>query len=241
MEEKRSPDYAWWVDYKGVWDLRQAANLYLGFEPDTGGTFYEFSDLLEKYDRGLILTDSNTLWSVNMLISPEQHSDQVFDKDGNSKISLENFVKDKVRLGVIHPVVGNDGLSSGLHFKPEKIILFFKENFLNQPPQELLDILELNKQESDRSENSSQNNQFYEDEFENIPYTPAYLEFMLHAAKELNLSPDKRATMSHITKWLNDNWPPNLPGKSENLIGSMATLLRRPKDKLGGNTKWKKG
>jgi len=70
-------------------------------------------------------------------------------------------------------------------------------------------------------------------------YTPPYVEFMLQAVKALNLSPDKRANINELTEWLNQNWPDNLEGKSENMIKYMATLLRRPEDKKGGNTAWK--
>lgn len=36
--------------------------------------------------------------------------------------------------------------------------------------------------------------------------------------------------------WLKKNWPADLEGKSDRMIKSMATLLRRPQDKKGGNT-----
>ncbi len=72
-----------------------------------------------------------------------------------------------------------------------------------------------------------------------ISYTPAYVKLMLKAVKALNLSPDKRANMDEITDWLDKNWPSDLEGKSQNLIKYMATLLRRPEDKRGGNTAWK--
>lgn len=71
-------------------------------------------------------------------------------------------------------------------------------------------------------------------------YTPPYIEFMLKASKDLNLSHDKKANLEDIISWLNDNWPANLDGKSDVLIKYMATLLRRPEDKKGGNSSWKK-
>lgn len=71
-------------------------------------------------------------------------------------------------------------------------------------------------------------------------YVPAYLELMLKAAKALNLSADKRANMDDIVGWLNGNWPSGLEGKSDRMVQSMATLLRRPQDKKGGNTRWSK-
>ena len=75
-------------------------------------------------------------------------------------------------------------------------------------------------------------------EIPNFEYTPPYLEFMLQAAKALNLCPEKRARIDDITAWLNENWPSHLEGKSDRIIKSMATLLRRPEDKKGGNTPW---
>lgn len=71
-------------------------------------------------------------------------------------------------------------------------------------------------------------------------YIPSYLQLMLQAVQALNLSADKRANMDDIVKWLNQNWPPHLEGKSDRIIQSMATLLRRPQDKRGGNTRWNK-
>ena len=70
-------------------------------------------------------------------------------------------------------------------------------------------------------------------------YIPPYLDFMLEAVQKINLSEDERVQSEVIKKWLNDNWPDNLDGKSDRLISSMSTLLRRPKDKKGGNTPWK--
>ena len=70
-------------------------------------------------------------------------------------------------------------------------------------------------------------------------YVPAYLEFMLLAAKALHLSPDSRTNKKAISDWLTKNWPSDLEGKSDRLIEYMATLLRRPEDKKGGNTSWK--
>lgn len=72
----------------------------------------------------------------------------------------------------------------------------------------------------------------------NGEYTPPYLAFMLQAVKALNLCPEKRARIDDITEWLNENWPSHLEGKSDRIIKSMATLLRRPEDKKGGNTPW---
>ena len=74
---------------------------------------------------------------------------------------------------------------------------------------------------------------------ENISYIPPYVSFMHQAVKDLNLSPDSKANRDVIIDWLTDNWPADLEGKSKRLIQAMATLLRRPEDKKGGNSPWK--
>lgn len=72
-----------------------------------------------------------------------------------------------------------------------------------------------------------------------VSYIPIYLDLMLKAVKALDLSPDKRVNKDSVIDWLNKNWPAGLEGKSDRLIESMATLMRRPEDKKGGNTPWK--
>jgi len=72
-----------------------------------------------------------------------------------------------------------------------------------------------------------------------IEYIPPYVNFMLKAAKALNLSPDNRTNLDEVICWLDENWPVDLDGKSERMIKSMATFLRRPEDKKGGNIPWK--
>lgn len=69
-------------------------------------------------------------------------------------------------------------------------------------------------------------------------YIPPYLSFMIQATKDLQLSANSRTSKEMIVEWLNKNWPQKLDGKSNRLIESMATLLRRPEDKKGGNTPW---
>jgi hypothetical protein len=70
-------------------------------------------------------------------------------------------------------------------------------------------------------------------------YIPPYIQFMLQATNALELSLEKRTGKSVIVYWLKDNWPEDLDGKSDRLIDSMATLLRSPEHKKGGNTSWK--
>ncbi len=66
-------------------------------------------------------------------------------------------------------------------------------------------------------------------------YIPPYMALMLRAVEALKLTPDSRANKDLITEWLDTNWPVDLDGKSDRLIESMATLIRRPEDKKGGN------
>lgn len=70
-------------------------------------------------------------------------------------------------------------------------------------------------------------------------YMPPYIEFMLKSAEALELSPEKRTGKNVIVEWLKNNWPDNLDGKSDRIVDSMATLLRSPEHKKGGNTSWK--
>lgn len=70
-------------------------------------------------------------------------------------------------------------------------------------------------------------------------YIPPYIKFLLGAASALNLSANNRVNKEEIVHWLDENWPVELEGKSDRLINSMATILRRPQDKKGGNTSWK--
>lgn len=151
---KLAPDYQWWVDYKGIWELKQAANLYLGFDPDKGGCFDTVDDLLAKHDRGLILTDSETVWTVGALKNPEPRMkwDEVFDEDGNCKISLEAFIKDRIRAGEIKKIPDDDELPSGIYFKPAEIISFFQKYLLNKPPQDLIGKLGLDVSQRKKAE-----------------------------------------------------------------------------------------
>lgn len=69
-------------------------------------------------------------------------------------------------------------------------------------------------------------------------YVPPYLAFMNLAVKSLKLSANARTNKDTIIEWLKNNWPNDLEGKSEKMIQYMATFLRRPEDKKGGNTPW---
>lgn len=73
-----------------------------------------------------------------------------------------------------------------------------------------------------------------------ISYIPPYIEFMLRAVAELKLTANQRVNKDLIKEWVDKNWPAELDGKSDRLMESMVTLLRRPEDKKGGNTSWEK-
>jgi hypothetical protein len=65
------------------------------------------------------------------------------------------------------------------------------------------------------------------------------MEFMLKAVTALGLSQEQRTGKSVIVDWLKENWPKDLDGKSDRMVDTMATMLRSPEHKKGGNTSWK--
>lgn len=73
-----------------------------------------------------------------------------------------------------------------------------------------------------------------------LHYIRPYVRFMLDAVAALELTSEKRLHKDGIVRWLEDNWPDDLDGKSDRMIQSMATMLRSPEHKKGGNTSWKK-
>jgi hypothetical protein len=66
-----------------------------------------------------------------------------------------------------------------------------------------------------------------------------YLVLMLEAAKSELFEAEERVRTETIVGWLSDNWPRGLGGKSPTKFSNMATLLRRPEDEKGGQTKGK--
>ena len=67
-----------------------------------------------------------------------------------------------------------------------------------------------------------------------------YLQFMLEVASLIESGEVRTHPKSKLVGWLETHWPEeSLGGKSANKIRLMATLLRRPDDAKGGNTKWK--
>ncbi|MBK9586554.1 MAG: hypothetical protein KA099_11715 [Alphaproteobacteria bacterium] len=99
-------------------------------------------------------------------------------------------------------------------------------------PKELRDSAEsIDKRRTSQQQQSESTLQLSE-----LEYIPPYMCLMLKGVKALNLSSDTRASMDDIMSWLEENWPSELEGKSERMIKSMATFLRRPEDKKGGIT-----
>lgn len=86
-------------------------------------------------------------------------------------------------------------------------------------------VLELEYSESDKGKQDN--------------YIPPYIEFMMEGIVALSVSPNDRANLKSIKRWLDKNWPSGMDGKSKQLIKYMATLMRRPEDKKGGNTPYK--
>lgn len=66
-------------------------------------------------------------------------------------------------------------------------------------------------------------------------YTSPYLLFMIRAAAELDLAPEKRTKKEAIEAWLRDDWPAELGEASQEKVRYMATFLRSPAHEKGGN------
>jgi hypothetical protein len=70
-----------------------------------------------------------------------------------------------------------------------------------------------------------------------LKYIPPYIEYMLKAVSALNIDGSKRVSTTDIKYWLEENWDKELGEISGNLLRQMATLIRRPGDRKGGNLK----
>ena len=160
--------------------------------------------------RYLLTTPEMEVFTVNSLNGEKQGVDREFLR---SRSAIEYFVK------------GFKPFSSDFHVSKEDGRFFYLnraqfENFLADRP--IVDPPEIQRSGD-------------------MPpsYIPPYIQFMLKAVTALELSGDKRTDKSKIVYWLNENWPENLGTKSNHLVESMATILRRPEDKAGGSTPWK--
>lgn len=166
------PNYFWWVTYKSIWTLKEAANLYLGFDPSKGGTFYQINELLETHKNGLVLTDSETVWDVQELkrkfrtyneseLTPSAKRiasisdpciefEDIYDKNDESKICLKYFIEGKIKSGEIQPAPSREN-SDETYFVPTDIITLFQKYFINTPNEKLLLELGLFKHNQFRS------------------------------------------------------------------------------------------
>jgi hypothetical protein len=66
-------------------------------------------------------------------------------------------------------------------------------------------------------------------------YVSPYLSFMIRAAAQLDLAPNKREKKHAIEMYLRDNWPAELGQVSGEKVSYMATFLRSPQHERGGN------
>jgi hypothetical protein len=136
----KTPNYKWWVEYKSVWRLEDAASLYLGFEPGTNQSFHEFDSLIqESHKNGFILTDRKTVWHPSFFEGSDASVgwDDIFDYDNQSRISLRGLVEGKIKAGEIDPIPSDASLDD-LYFHPKDIVSLFQDILLNIPPKDLL-------------------------------------------------------------------------------------------------------
>ena len=75
------------------------------------------------------------------------------------------------------------------------------------------------------------------------PFLSPYIHFMIRASRELEIHPDNMPIKDNVKEWLIANWPSEFgaldPNRRNDEIEKMATFLRRPEDKKGGNKKMK--
>jgi len=156
------PDYEHWLKHQSIWELKDAANLHLGFSPEKGGMFSEFNELLSKHEDGLILVDSETLWPVTILKGNESKVEwnEVFNHKDECKISLELFIRRKIAVQQIKPILSDD-FKDGIYFHPKEIISFFQKNFLNPAPEQLLNALGMSVKQKAQPVSKKELRRFY--------------------------------------------------------------------------------
>ena len=128
-----TPNYEWWIDYKPLWRLQEAACLYLGFIPGKEETFTDFEGfLVDNPERGFVLTDSETIWHVSLLVNANAKNEweDFFDQNDQSRVSLKELIEEKVKIGEIEGF-RSDAFPDDLCFKPKEIIQLFQGLFLN--------------------------------------------------------------------------------------------------------------
>lgn len=187
----------------------QAMLLFSDKEKGEDGQDRKMGEISRSFIHFLITTPALEVFTINSYSGDKQPVDRDYLR---TKRAIQDFIRGLIPFGDFH-----SEKDDGEYIFVNKSQF---ENFLADKP-----LTESPVSNEDAEKLSS--------------YTPAYLELMLKAVNALNLSPDKRANMDAVIDWLDKNWPPDLEGKSDRMIQSMATLLRRPQDKRGGNTSWK--
>jgi hypothetical protein len=72
-------------------------------------------------------------------------------------------------------------------------------------------------------------------EISDLAYIPPFLNFMLKTVSALHIDGSERIPLDDIKHWIEENWNDELGKPSGNIISQMATLIRRPEDRKGGN------
>ncbi|MEH6477404.1 MAG: hypothetical protein V7727_17055 [Sneathiella sp.] len=166
--------------------------------------------VIQRFIHFVLLNPDLELFTVDSLSGEKMNIDRGYLR---SRRAVEDFHRGFIHYELGYPVSKTEGkyiFVNRIHF----------ENFLAGEP-----IVELSGSTDDA--------------VIGLSYIPPYIEFMLRAVTALDLSAEKRTHISKIVYWLNENWPDNLGKKSDHLVASMATILRRPQDKSGGSTPWK--
>lgn len=145
--------YKQWIDNQGVWKLKDAANLYLGNDPNGGqgftGMYGSESKTVTRHGQGILLSDSETIFLLN------DNGEWKLPLSRLENTSLEYFIRRHIAGENLQPA-STDGLEEGLYFKPKEIIEFFQSRFLNVPPKALLIELDIEAR-TDEQAHANQN------------------------------------------------------------------------------------
>lgn len=193
---------------EGIW-VREASILYLQKENPEGWRQSTTSDAAQSLVHLLLVTPDLEIFSINSYSGDKAPVDRDYLR---SRSALQDFLMGFKPFANDFQVSETDGRYYFLNRAQFK-------NYLKDEP-------------------IGASHEALDDQGSLSTYIPPYMQFMLDAVRGLELSPDKRINKEIIINWLNDNWPAELEGKSARLVQTMATFLRRPKDKKGGNTPW---
>ncbi|WP_373086125.1 hypothetical protein [Sneathiella sp.] len=194
---------------EGIWSKEAAVQFVLKKTPEGIGK-YKFPESVQSLIRFLLTTPEMEVFTINSFNGKKRNVDREFLQ---SRTAVECFERGFLPISGDIEDRGEEG---NYYFLDRRKF----ENYLADKP-----IIE--RPEIRQSANAVSS------------YIPPFMQFMLKAVVALKLSEEKRTDKSKIIHWLNENWPDNLGEKSDHLIGSMATILRRPQDKSGGSTPWK--